>query len=308
MRWYGLCPPTGPHLTCLAPSPKPHAEPTLSSYPRRSPALAASPIRRCVHAVVAFALVLLSACSGVEDKRIRQLLNEKGFGTRAQGVATHENYVSGGDAVVFFIEPSIYLQPGYEQLSLLTVPQAVGIDGTIFVPYVGPVPVLGLTQRELKLLVEEQLQAFFNAPIHLQARIVGTGKAFYVFGEAAAKGRLPFPKADLTILEAIASVGTTPLANLGRVRIVRPDAENPLVIYVNIREMIMTGNTTYNVLLQDNDIVYVPPTFLGTLTRFVEKVVTPLGVVSNALFSAALLRQSYDFLVGKDEGFFFFGF
>lgn len=284
----------------------------MSSYPRRFLAPTACSSCRPLGAVAFSALVfvawVLTACSGVEDKRIRQLLNEKGFGTRAQGVATHENYVSGGDAVVFFIEPSIYLQPGYEQLSLLTVPQAVGIDGTIFVPYVGPVPVLGLTQRELKLLVEEQLQAFFNAPIRLQARIVGTGKAFYVFGEAAAKGRLPFPKADLTILEAIASVGTTPLANLGRVRVIRPDAENPLVIYVNLREMVTTGNTTYNILLQDNDIIYVPPTFLGAVTRFVEKVVTPLGVVTNALFSAALTRQSYDFLVGKDQGFFFFGF
>ncbi|MDP6928464.1 MAG: polysaccharide biosynthesis/export family protein [Planctomycetota bacterium] len=248
---------------------------------------------------------LFTSCSGMESKRIRQLLHEKGFGSRAQGVGTYENYVAGGDGVVFFIEPSLYLQPGFEQLALLTQPQSVSLDGTIFVPYVGPVPVLGLTQREVKLLVEEQVQVFFNVEMQLQARIINAGKAYYVFGESIAKGRLPFLKADLTLLEAVASVGTSPLANLGRVRVVRPDAQNPLIIEANIREMILTGNTTYNIRLQDNDIVYIPPTFFGTMTRFVEKLLSPVAVISQTLFSAASLRMSYNFLVDPEGSLFF---
>ena len=42
-------------------------------------------------------------------------------------------------------------------------------------------------------------------------------------------------KGDLTILEAISTIGTTGLANLGRVRVIRPDAQKPLTIHVNIR-------------------------------------------------------------------------
>jgi protein involved in polysaccharide export with SLBB domain len=258
--------------------------------------------------LAAVALLLLAACSGVEEKRIRQLLNERGFGTRAQGVATLENFVAAGDQIVFFLEPSILLQPGYEQLALLARPQAVGIDGTILLPYVGPVPVLGLTERELQVLVEDQLQGFFNIEIQLQARIVGFGKAIYAFGETLQKGRLAMPRGDLTIFEFVSIARWTPLANLGRVKLVRPDAENPLVMTVNFREMVQTGNMAWNVQLQNDDIVYIPPTFFGAITRFLQKLLEPIGAVVSTIFGVARVRRSYDYLVNDDLRLFFFGF
>ncbi len=265
-----------------------------------------SPLPHGFRGLVAFLLLLLASCTGVEEKRIRELLNEKGFGTRAQGIATVENYVSGGDAVVFFLDPGQVIQPGMEQLAALTQAQAVGIDGTIHVPYVGNVPALGLTEPELEDLVGEQLQALYSQPIRLTARIVNQGKAFYVFGEAIAKGRLPMVKGDLTVLEAVATVGVTSLANIGRVHVIRPDAQNPLVMEINFREMVLTGNTTYNVLLQDNDIIYIPPTFFGTLTRFIQKMLEPVSAIVNAMFGFASLQSTYDYLVGNTE--FFYGY
>jgi len=239
-------------------------------------------------------IAALCACSGVEEKRIRELLNEKGFGSRSQGVATLENYVSGGDGVVFFLDPNQIVQPGYEQLALLAAPQQVGIDGTIHVPYIGNVPVLGLTERELENLVQEQLQGLFQNQIQLTARIVNQGKAFYAFGEARRKGRLPLTKPDLTFLEAIAIIGTTPLANIGRIHLIRPDAQNPLDVEINFREMILTGNTTYNIELRDNDIVYVPATVIGVITRFLQKLLTPIAVISRAFFGFTNVEFAYE--------------
>jgi len=261
-------------------------------------------------ALAALAVVVTTSCGSIEEKRIRELLNEKGFGSRAQGVATYENYVSGGDAVVFYLEPSLLVQPGLEQLALLTNPQQVGIDGTIHIPYVGNVPVLGLTERELQDLVTQQLQGLYDVGIPVTARIVNQGKAFYVFGEALYKGRIPMVKGDLTMLEAIATVGTTPLANIGRIHLVRPDAQNPLVVEVNFREMVLTGNTTYNIVLQDNDILFVPPTFIGLLTRFIEKLLAPLNAVVGGLFGLASAKWSYRMLTDDNitggQGFFRF--
>ncbi|MHC5066819.1 MAG: hypothetical protein ACYTG5_22925, partial [Planctomycetota bacterium] len=82
-------------------------------------------------------LLLAVSCINVEDKRLRQLLNEKGFGGRAEGNANVENYVAGRDLVGFAIRPEVYQQPGAESLFLLTTPQPVGLDGTILVPHVG---------------------------------------------------------------------------------------------------------------------------------------------------------------------------
>lgn len=244
--------------------------------------------------------VAATACGGIEEKRIRELLHEKGFGTRAQGVATAENYVAGGDAVVFFLEPTMLLQPGLEQLALLTGPQQVGIDGTIHIPYIGNVMVLGLTERELEGLVGGLLQSRFTHQIPLTARIVNLGKAFYIFGEALRKGRMPLLTGDMTLLEAIATVGTTPLANIGRIHVVRPDAQNPLVVEVNFREMILTGNTTYNLRIRDNDIIYIPPTFIGMITRFIEKILQPLNVVVGGMYGLASARWSYEILTDDD--------
>lgn len=247
--------------------------------------------------VVVWALVL-SSCSGVEEKRVRQVLHEKGFGSRAQGVATLENYVSGGDAVLFVVDPAILGQAGAEQLVILTAPQPVGLDGTIYVPYVGPLWVLGMTENDLSRLVSELLQRFFTFTVTVNARITagpGGGKAYFVFGESLAKGRIPLLRGDLTVFDALATTGFTTYANLGRVHVIRPDAENPLDIVVNFREMVTTGNTTYNILLQDNDILYVPATFFGTLARFLERLLTPVGMLVNTLLGISTVQATYDY-------------
>ena len=76
--------------------------------------------------------VTLASCGSFEDKRIRELKHEKGFGSRATGDATRENYLGGFDIVQFIVPPQVLLQPGAEELASLSVPQPVAIDGTIF--------------------------------------------------------------------------------------------------------------------------------------------------------------------------------
>lgn len=258
-----------------------------------------------LRALVLLFFALLASCSNYEEKRIRELLNEKGFGSRAEGRATMENYVAGGDGIVFLVDPTVLTSPGAERLVLLSQVQSVGLDGTILVPYVGPVMVLGLTERELKRLVESSLDAFFNLDIRVEARIVDFGKAFYAFGEVGMKGRVRYPKADLTLLEAITMIMPTPLANMGRVRLIKPDAENPLVVVVNVREMIMTGNTRFNLPVEENDFIYIPPTWIGGFSRFIEKLLQPIGVAVQSLFGLAMIKTSYDLLRGEDNGYFF---
>lgn len=250
-------------------------------------------------------LTSLTSCASYEEKAIRQLLNEKGFGTRAEGRATLENYVAGGDGIVFVMDPITLASPGAERLVLLSQVQQVGLDGTILLPYVGPVMVLGLTERELKRLVESQLGTLFNLELRVEARIVDFGKAFFSFGEVGNKGRVRIAKADLTLLEAVTLIQPTALANMGRVRLIKPDAENPQVIEVNIRQMIQTGNTRYNLPVEENDFIYIPPTWIGGLARFIEKLVQPIGVAVQSLIGLATIRASYDVLRGEQSQLFF---
>jgi protein involved in polysaccharide export with SLBB domain len=254
--------------------------------------------------LVALCLLLsgLASCGSYEDKRIRELLNEKGFGARAYGDATRENYVGGRDRVQFLLEPDALVQPGAERLGELAVAQPVAIDGTIFVPFVGPVVALGLTEAELGALVRQQLRAVLKFDVPVQARIIDSGKVFYAFGEVLGKGRLLL-EPDMTLVDAVLGVTRwTNLANLGRVFLIRPDAEHPLVVDVNFREILTTGNTAPNILLRERDFIYIPPTFLGLLARLLERMFEPVGLAVRTLTGAAQAQASYQILTGQLDG------
>lgn len=250
-----------------------------------------------------FWLLLLSVagCSNLEEKQIRELLHEKGFGSRAQGDATRENYVGGLDWVQFLLGPNDALMEGAERLGELTVAQPVGIDGTIFIPYVGPVYVLGKTEVELAAYIRAQLRTVLTFEPDVQARIVRTQKFFYAVGEVRrAKGRV-LMEPDMTLMDAVFLCGWTNLANLGRIYLIRPDAENPLVVDVNFREMITSGYTAANLRMRERDIVYVPPTFLGLLARLLQRLLEPVGLAVRTMIGIAEASSAYRYLIGEED-------
>lgn len=258
-----------------------------------------------LRALLFAALGLLAACGSFEEKRIRELLHEKGFGSRAQGDATRENYAGGLDVIQFMLPPTAALQAGAERLAELAVPQPIAIDGTIFVPYVGPMYVLGKTEAELGALVRQGLRTVFKFEVDIQARIIRSLKVFYAVGEVGLKGRVPL-EPDMTLMDAMFLVGWTNLANLGRIYVIRPDAENPLVVDINFREMLTNGDTKPNVQIRERDILYVPPTFLGLLARLLQRILEPVGVAVATLLGAAQIQWAYDVLSGETDYYFRF--
>jgi hypothetical protein len=242
---------------------------------------------------LALLLPCLASCGGYEDARIRQLMHEKGFGTRAQGDATIENYLTGGDAVQFLVSPIAYSMPDAEKLFMLTLPQAPSIDGTILLPYVGPVYVLGMTERELATLVKNQYRPIFKFEIDVQARIINYGKVIYAFGETLVRGPQMLAQADMTLFQAVSRVGWTSLANVGRVYLIRPDAENPLVMVMNLREMVTTGLTATNFPVRENDIIYIPPTLLGVLARMIERLLQPVALAVQTVLGLSQIRWAW---------------
>lgn len=253
------------------------------------------------------ALASLAACGSFEEVRIRELMHEKGFGTRANGDATRENYVSGLDSVLFRLPPEVLVQTGAERLPELTVAQPVGIDGTIFVPYVGPVYVLGKTEAELAALVRAQLRTVLTFDVPLQVRISQGRKFFYAIGETRQYGRIQM-EPDLTLMDAMFTAGWSPLANLGRVYLIRPDAENPLVVDINFREMLITGDMKPNVAIRERDILYVPPTFLGMIARLLQRLLEPVGLAVRTVIGVAQFRSAYDVATGRQDSDFFYRF
>lgn len=250
-------------------------------------------------------LCCLAACSPYEDKRIRELYHEKGFGTRAEGDSKRENYITGLDTVQFLLDPTVLAEPGNERLAELTAKQPIAIDGTVFVPFVGPVYVLGKTELEAAALVQSHLRGVLNEVPEIQARITTANRIFYAVGEVDARGRLPL-EPDMTLFDAMFVARWTNLANLGRIYLIRPDAEHPLVMEVNFREMVMSGDTTANFQLRERDVLYVPPTFLGLVARLLQRLLEPVGLAVRTMLGAAQIRSSYEVVTGERDYYFRF--
>lgn len=256
--------------------------------------------------LVLAALAALGSCGAVPNERIQDLLVRQGFGRRAEGDAQVENYASAGDVVTFIMPQALVLNPVFADLALLAAPQPVAIDGTIFVPGVGATRILGMTEKEIGGLVSEALQALYTSPsLQLRARIISGAKSFFMFGEVLLKGRVPIV-GDLTMLDAMSLNPPTRLANIGKIRLIRADPKNPLIVTVNMRDIVLDGISTYNFSIRENDIIYVPPTFFGTISRFLQKLLEPLSVAVTTLLQGSIARQEFEILTGRSDRFIIF--
>ncbi len=222
----------------------------------------------CAWVALAPCFASLTGClsAGAADKRILQHLNQEGFGKRYSGNAQEQNYVSIGDSIQFF--------DAYNDDVRGTV--VVDIDGTILLHQAGSVFVAGMTRSELESFLTQKLSPYYaqtDARVKIRA---GGQRAYYIWGEVAGKGRKRF-QGDMTIFEAvIAARPNSHTANLGRVRLIRADPRDPLIIDVNVSDMWKRGDSTYNVSLQEYDIVYVPPTLLKQLADIVSAIIVPI--------------------------------
>ena len=229
-----------------------------------------------------------SGCSAtVENKRILQYLNQEGFGKRYHGKAQEQNYVSIGDTIQ-------YLDTFNPEVKGTMV---VDIDGTILMPEIGSVWVAGYTRTELEALLTQKLAPYFvETDVKVNFRSGGK-KVYYVMGQVRRPGPFPYT-GDVTLFEAVlAAVPDEFGANLGRVKIIRADPRDPLVIYADVTEIWTSGDSTYNPQIQEYDIIYVPPTLLQSVADLVSGVFVPVtSVLRDVLYAIFALDDPRLFL------------
>lgn len=220
-------------------------------------------------------LGLASCTSTAPDKRLLQYLNDDGFGNRYTGNAEEQNYVTIGDTVS--------ITDAYHPELVQT--QRVDVDGTIVLPEIGAVHVAGQTRSELEAFLVQKYSPYYEQ-LDIDVMLGTGGKFFFVFGEVRNEGRKQFP-GDLTVFEAVMeAVPDDRTANLGRVRLIRADPRDPLVMYVNIGEVMNSGDSTFNVHVHERDIIVVPPTFLAELGYFISDLIFPVTQVMREISSA----------------------
>ncbi|MFT7670662.1 MAG: protein involved in polysaccharide export with SLBB domain [Planctomycetota bacterium] len=238
-------------------------------------------------------LALLSACSTQPDKRVLQLLNTSGFGKSYTGNAEEEDYITIGDTLV--------VTDTYQPNDLKAT-ERVGIDGTVLLPEIGSVNIAGMTRTEIEGFLMDKYSPYYDL-LDIKVRIQSTsGKYYFIFGEVQREGRQTL-SGDLTLWEAVMTA--TPddeTANLGRVRVIRADPRDPLVIPVDVGQLIAHGDSTWNIKVRELDIIYVPPTMLAQVGYFINTLLFPVKLVLSGLGDAARTLNSLSNVQANNNG------
>jgi protein involved in polysaccharide export with SLBB domain len=148
------------------------------------------------------------------------------------------------------------------------------------------VKLTNLTVPEAEVYLTEQLATIIRNPRvevsikqkKLQARkqkvyIIGGGSGVGV-GVILSSGVARFVDLDrkTTVGQLIAQVGYNDLAVLDDVRVIRGDARKPEVISVDIQRLYQYGDRSQDIVLRDNDIVFVPRQRIGDWNAFLTKI------------------------------------
>ena len=160
--------------------------------------------------------------------------------------------------------------------------QRIRPDGKVTFEALGEIHAAGKTPEQLAELMHEKIMLLYvlTGEHPIDVRIVTyRSKWYYVLGHVYFPGPKLFTGRD-TVLFAVASARPSNLAWLERVQVVRPSADKnvkPKIFELNYDKMIAHGDSSKNALLEEGDIVYVPPTILAAIGLKVEELVSPIG-------------------------------
>jgi polysaccharide export outer membrane protein len=171
--------------------------------------------------------------------------------------------------------------------------QRIRPDGRVSFEGIGEVEAAGKTPAQVAAVLKEKISQLYSVPGDhpVDVRIAAYGsKLFYVVGQVLRPGPMNYTGRD-SVLTALAAAYPNTLAWEQRVQVIRPAAtenEIPKIFEANFKKMTEHGDTTKDVLLQEGDIVYVPPTILASIGMVLEEFITP---IARAFYGAYLLQN-----------------
>jgi polysaccharide export outer membrane protein len=171
--------------------------------------------------------------------------------------------------------------------------QRVRPDGKISFEVLGEFEVAGKTPEEISAMIGQRVKELYTlaAEHAVDVRVaIFASHTYYVLGQVSRPGPRGYTGRD-SVLTALAEAQPNPQAWQKRVQVVRPAAQEgtePFIFEVNFKKMIVHGDTSKDVLLQDGDIVYVPPTVLAAIGMVLEEFISP---VARAFYGAYLVQN-----------------
>lgn len=231
------------------------------------------------------ALAALSGCATTHEQMVAFL-------------RAHETEVSTGRYVVRPPDSITINAPGSPEVDGAT--QMVRADGKVALRLVGEVDVAGLTTEEIADKLKAQLSRYYVDPQVVVQIARYNSQFYYVFGEVASPGPKRYTGRD-TLVMALAEAQPNFLAWRSQIRVVRPgpDGAENHVIVVDLDHMLRSGDMAQNILLQEGDVIEVPPTPLAWVGHRVRELLYPIQPAVDAYVRPTAAVRATD--VYQDE-------
>ena len=193
-------------------------------------------------------------------------------------------------------EPKVILSPGDEievkfpYWAELNDVQTIRPDNLITLQLVGAVSTKGLTPEELTDKLMKLYESKIKNPVITVVVRSLVDQRIYVGGEVYSPGLLTL-QGKVSVLQAVINAGGfKDTAKLDYVIVIRKGKDNKPVPYrVDVTKSLSAANHDADFVLQPNDVVYVPKTFIANANQFVNQYVANLF-----LFRGVGLGFSYD--------------
>jgi polysaccharide export outer membrane protein len=160
--------------------------------------------------------------------------------------------------------------------------QEIRPDGKISFEAIGEIYVAGKTPSEVAKLLVQKTESLYTLPGDkpIDVRIsMNRSKYYYVLGQVRAGGPKPYTGRD-TVMTALAAATPDATAWESRIQVIRPSripAVSPRIFEVNFDDMQIRGELAKDVLLNEGDILYVPPTPLAKFAMVLEEFLRPIA-------------------------------
>lgn len=161
--------------------------------------------------------------------------------------------------------------------------QTVRADGKVVLRLLGEVDVAGLTTAQIADKLRTQLARYYIEPEVAVELAAARSKFYYVFGEVQNPGPRLCTGRD-TLTRAIAEARPTFLAWKAKIRLIRPNPTESArkIIEIDFDKLVHDGDASRDVLLQEGDVIEVPPTPLAWVGLRVRELLYPVTPVMQA--------------------------
>lgn len=155
-------------------------------------------------------------------------------------------------------------------------------DGMISIDLIGDVQAAGRTPFQIAQMIQQEIGRY-KRDAAVNVSVLNSPSQFVtIYGEVARPGTFELAT-ETRVTEAIGRVGgTRPFASLNNVRVIRTNGSNTEVIAVHLGD-IKKGDLSTNFVIQEGDLVVVPPTWLARVGYVMQMIFFPFQPVVGTL-------------------------